>query len=337
MSTLLDALHCRNRSSPPIWLMRQAGRYLPEYQKIREKYTFWEMVSTPEIAKDVTLMPLKRFDLDAAILFSDILVVPQAMGFKVNFIEGTGPVFESPLKSIKEVESIQTRDVKEDLGYVFKAIRALREELTIPLIGFCGAPFTVASYMIEGRSSKELNQTKTWLLSNPESFHALLEKITTVSIQYLLEQIEAGVQVIQIFDSWANVLSYSYFEECSSFYLRKILKAVHGKVPLIFYCRGTSSYYPALIQLPLQGISADWSVNLKFLREKIPRSFALQGNLDPSLLFAPKETLKEKVLELLDSMKGEAGFIFNLGHGVLPKTPIDSVKLMIDLIKSDTR
>lgn len=330
----LKALRCQNSSRPPVWLMRQAGRYMQDYRKMREKHSFWEMVSEPELAKKVTLMPIKTFGMDAAILFSDILVIPNAMGSKVNFVDGVGPIFEKPLSTVQEVEKIRIPHVEDSLAHVFSTIRALREELRTPLIGFCGAPFTIASYMIEGKSSKDFKKTKEFLFHEPKSFHALLDKITTFSIDYLLAQIKAGVQAVQIFDSWANVLSHSHFEECSSFYLKKIIEALQPTgIPLLFFCRGGLSFSSLIVPLAPQGISLDWTVNLRAAREVIPKTIALQGNLDPSLLLAPLKVLEQHVSASLKSMRGDPGYIFNLGHGVLPETPVDSVKFMIDQIK----
>lgn len=334
---LLDALKGCNRDRPPIWLMRQAGRYLPEYRTLKEKYDFLDLCHQPELATEVTLLPFKRFNFDAAILFSDILVIPEALGVGLHFEEKKGPIIERPLHSAKDVLALPLPDITEKLSYVSKAIKLLKPQLDIPLIGFCGAPFTVASYMIEGGSSRDLKKTKQWLLRDPQSFHRLLETITTCSIAYLKMQIDAGVNAIQIFDSWAHVLGHAQFREFSLAYLEQLVNIVKLKnVPVILFCKGSSAWVSELAQISPSGISLDWHADLKQARQRIPNSIALQGNLDPDILYADTKKIRQETQRLLNSMKGDQGYIFNLGHGIHPDTPLESVKTLIECLQDKT-
>lgn len=332
---LLRALRCENEDRPPVWLMRQAGRYLPEYRRLREKYSLWELFHHPEIACEVTKLPLDLLGVDAAILFSDILLIAEAFGLKVHFPEGRGPFVAPLLQSSRDVYALPPHEVQESLSYVFKAIELLRKELRVPLIGFCGGPFTVASYLIESGSKGELRKTKDWLYSDPESFHLLLQKLTLASIDYLRLQIEAGAQVIQIFDSWASVLSYPQFLHCSAHYLGQMVAALQDTgVPVILFCRGSSSLPEELAALNPHAISFDWQKEMADLRKKVPQGIAIQGNIDPDLLKAPKPFIIESVQNLLQSMEGDPSFIVNIGHGVLPDTPVDHVRCFVDTVTS---
>lgn len=334
-SPFLDALHCRNRGRPPIWIMRQAGRYLPEYQKIRSKYSFLKMCHTPEIAAEVTRLPIDLLGVDAAILFSDILVIPEAMGLGLRFEEGIGPIFDHPLNTPKDLKGLPQLDVKDALHYVANTIRLLLPTLDVPLIGFSGAPFTLASYMIEGQSSRDWKKTKQWMLRDPETFHQLLEHLTTAIIGYLKMQAEAGVAAVQLFDSWANVLGYPQFQEFSLRYLQKITDALsESEIPAIVFCRGSSSFYPDLAQLLVQGISLDWNCDLSQVRQQVPPSIALQGNLDPDILYAPLPVIEREVKLLLKKMKNDPGYIFNLGHGVKPDMSVEAVKCLIKTVQN---
>jgi len=338
MKTLfLDALECSNKSRPPVWLMRQAGRYLPEYRKIREKHSFIEMCHQPEIAAEVTQLPINIFGMDAAILFSDILVIPEALGVGLHFHEGKGPVIERPIESVDDITALPKPNVKETLGYVAKAIQYVGPELNIPLIGFCGAPFTVASYMIEGGTSRDLKKTKQWMLRDPHSFHNLLSHIADCTIDYLNMQIDAGVHAIQIFDSWANALGYYQFHEFSLQYLKKIIKGLKNKdIPVILFCRGSSVFVKDLVAAEPQGISLDWNVDIAKVRSYVPETIALQGNLDPDILYASLETIKKEVGRLLYGMRKDKGYIFNLGHGIKPDMPVEAVRTLVDTIKNFT-
>lgn len=336
MHTLfLDALHCCNLERPPVWLMRQAGRYMPEYRKIREKHSFLEMCHQPEIAAQVTLLPIQKFGMDAAILFSDILVIPEALGLGLDFEAGHGPVFERPLNNADDIQRLPRPNIREALGYVGEAIRHVSAELTVPLIGFCGAPFTLASYMIEGKSSHDLKKTKQWMLRDPKSFHHLLTYLSECAIEYLNMQIDSGVNAIQIFDSWANTLGNSHFREFSLSYMTRIIAGLKNpQIPVILFCRGSSVFLNDLMEANPRGISLDWNIDLAKARTLIPDNIALQGNMDPDVLYAPLDIVKTETQRLLNIMKNDKGYIFNLGHGVKPDVPVAAVQTLVETIKS---
>lgn len=296
---LLEALKSQNKSRPPVWLMRQAGRYMPSYRKLREKHSLRDLFFTPELAAEITLMPIEQIGVDAAILFSDITVVALPLGFTLDFCEG--PVIKGTL---------QRRGI-ETLEPIAEAIRLIKPQLKVPLIGFCGGPYTVASY-ING---------------DP----ALLDPITDVTIEYIRMQEKAGVDAIQIFDSWANKLNQAEFQQFCVPYLKRIIEAT--TVPVIVFMRGASQRVEELVNLKPNAISFDWEKPLSELRKQVP--MAVQGNLDPDLLFQPLPVIRQKTQELLDSMKGDPGFIVNLGHGVKPNVPVDAVKCLVDTVKSD--
>ncbi len=327
---LLSALKCENTDRPPVWLMRQAGRYLPEYRKLREKQSLWSMFHDPEVAAKVTHLPVDLLGVDAAILFSDILVIGEALGLRVHFPEGQGPYIETP----PDLSTIQPQNVEEALAYVAQTIRLLKPTLKVPLIGFSGAPFTVASYMIDKGGKGELKETKKWISRDPAAFHILLEKITKVTIAYLEMQIKAGVDAIQIFDSWAGVLSYAEFPLFSTYYLKRIVDALKPyNIPIILFCRGSCLYVDELVKANPSCISFDSTKPLSEVRKFVPSSMAIQGNLDPYFLYSPKEKIKAKVTSLIHSLAGDKGLILNLGHGVFPDIPVDHVQCFIDTVK----
>lgn len=317
--------------------MRQAGRYLPEYRAIRTKHSFIDMCHCPELVLQITQLPLRRFELDAAILFSDILVVAEAFGVGLQFKDGVGPIIERPIHTAKDVELLIPPNISEKLSYVEKAIKLMLPQLKVPLIGFCGAPFTVASYMIEGGSSKDLKKTKQWMLKDPKSFHQLLSKIAASTMDYLNMQISAGVQAIQIFDSWAHVLSYSHFREFSLSYLSILMKGIKDRnIPIILFCRGSSVFYKQLAELSPAAISIDWNADIAEVRKQVPSSIALQGNLDPDVLFADSPTIKQEAGKILAAMQGDKGYIFNLGHGIHPDISVDAVKTLVDCVQGNS-
>lgn len=330
---LIDALHCRNKARAPVWLMRQAGRYMPEYRALRAKHSFLEMCHTPELIAEITQQPLRAFGMDAAIIFSDILVIPEALGVGLRFDDGAGPVIERPIGSAADVTNLPKVDLREALDYAVQGIKLLRPSLNVPLIGFCGAPFTLASYMIEGKTSRDMRKTKQWMLRDPDSFHALLDRLAEEAITYLEMQVEAGVEAVQIFDSWAGVLGHAQFCEFSLAYLKKIVDRIKSKVPVILFCRGASVFAPDLVQANPSGISIDWNARPGSLRSMIPNHIAIQGNLDPDILYAPLPRLRQEVKTLLDCMKGDQGYIFNLGHGITPEVPVEAVKELVDCVK----
>ena len=319
---LINALKSVNKERAPVWIMRQAGRYLPEYQLLRKKYSLKELFFTPELAAQVTLLPIDLLGVDAAILFSDITVVAAALGLKLDFADG--PLIE-PLLTPCILDGLS-----HDLGRlkpVEETIKLLIPQLKVPLIGFCGAPFTVATYLIEKHCGEKFSETKKWIYSHPKSFQKLLFKIEKISIEYLQMQVHAGVSAIQIFDSWANILSKEDFRQfCLPFY-RRMIDAV--KAPVILFMRGASSYLEDLSSLPC-ALSLDWQIPMDEARKKTKQP--LQGNIDPDLLYAPLSLIREKTVQLLESMKKDPAFIVNLGHGIKPNTPLDAVRCFIKTV-----
>ncbi len=331
---LIDALHCRNKGRPPVWLMRQAGRYMPEYRAIRSKYSFTEMFHTPELIVEVTELPIRRFGFDAAILFSDILIIPEALDVGLRFEDKIGPVIEHPVRSIEDIKKLPTPLISEKLDFVAKGIRELKRRLKVPLLGFCGAPFTVASYMIEGGTSKDFKTTKQWMIRDKVSFELLLDKISKETCAYIDLQIANGVDALQIFDSWAWCLDNKHFREVSLKYIDRLVKHVNGRVPVIVFCRGSSVFAKMISEIKPAAISIDWNADLSQLRNELPSGVALQGNLDPDILYGDRFTVRKHVKDLLDSMKGDEGYIFNLGHGIHPDIPTESVQELVDTIKN---
>ena len=322
---------------PPIWMMRQAGRFMKEYWEIKNKYSFLEMCKTPEIAADVTMLPVNLLGIDAAILFSDILVTAEAMGGNLSFTQGVGPRFANPVRLKQDVERLTT-DVEEKLQYVPEAIKVIQQRLdgSIPLIGFAGAPFTVMSYLVEGGSSKDFKLTKLMIHNQPELAHQLLNKIADVTITYLNMQIEAGVNAVQLFDSWALALSWDDYREFSHQYNVRILASLNRKdIPVISFCKGSSVFAPMMAEAKPDVISVDWNADLLDIKKMLPAGIAVQGNLDPHILYADKKVIRERILKLHERMKGENGFIFNLGHGIMPDIPFDHVKYAVDVIKNE--
>lgn len=333
-SLLIRALKCCNKSRPPVWIMRQAGRHLASYRTLRARYSFLELCHQPELIAQVTKLPIDTYQMDAAILFSDILVVPEAMGVGLRFEESKGPIIERPVQNAQQVEDLPGAAELSSLNYVFEGIRCAKSQLEVPLIGFCGAPFTLASYLIEGKSSRDLKKTKKWMFQDPQSFHRLLDKLTQWSIAYLKLQVAAGVDAVQIFDSWANYLAFDQFQEFSKGYLEKILAGIQQTaIPSILFCRGSSVFAPQLATLQPAGIGIDWNCNLSQMRLSIPKTVALQGNLDPDLLYAPLPMIEKTVNQLLDSMQGDKGFVFNLGHGIAPDVSEKAVHVLVNCVK----
>jgi len=334
-SLFIRAALSQQTERPPVWMMRQAGRFMPEYWEIKNKYSFLEMCKTPEIAADVTMLPVKLLGIDAAILFSDILVTPEAMGGDLSFKEGVGPRFSNPVRNRADAEALGT-DVIDKLQYVAEAIKEIQSRLngTIPLIGFAGAPFTILSYLIEGGSSKDFKKTKYLLHNDPELAHFILAKIAKVTIDYLNMQIDAGVNALQLFDSWAQALSWDDYNEFSHQYNKEIISKLNRKgVPIISFAKGSSVFYPLMVESKPDVISVDWNANLRNLKDSLPAGIAVQGNLDPYIFYADKPVIKKRIEQLFESMRGVDGYIFNLGHGIMPDFSFDKVKYAVDLIK----
>jgi len=315
---------------------------MKEYWDIKNKYSFLEMCKTPEIAADVTMLPVNLLGIDAAILFSDILVTGEAMGGDLSFSQGVGPKFANPVRTKADVDNLQT-DVGDRLQYVADAIKVIQQRLnarlpdgqgSIPLIGFAGAPFTVMSYLVEGGSSKDFKLTKLMLHNEPELAHQLLSKIATVTADYLNLQIAAGVNAVQIFDSWAQALAWDDYKEFSHRYICEIISKLNRKdIPVISFCKGSSVFAPLMAEAKPDVISIDWNVDLLDIKKRLPEGVAVQGNLDPHILYADKKVIKDRIHKLFDRMKGEKGFIFNLGHGIMPDIPFDNVKYAVEVIK----
>ena len=293
------------------------------------------MCKTPEIAADVTMLPVNLLGIDAAILFSDILVTGEAMGGDLSFTQNVGPKFANPVRNQAGVDALQT-EVGDKLQYVADAIKVIQKRLngSIPLIGFAGAPFTVMSYLVEGGSSKDFKLTKLLIHNQPELAHQLLSKIAKVTVDYLNMQIAAGVNAVQIFDSWAQALAWDDYKEFSHRYIADIISKLNRKdIPVISFCKGSSVFAPLMAEAKPDVISIDWNVDLLDIKKRLPHGIAVQGNLDPHILYADKKVIKERIYRLFDRMKGENGFIFNLGHGIMPDIPFDNVKYAVDIIK----
>ena len=327
---------CRRElvDSTPVWFMRQAGRYMPEYRVIREKYTLIEICQHPEIAAEVTMQPVRALGVDAAILFADILLPVIPLGLGLEFAQGEGPVIGSPVRTLEDVRAMRPFDAESDLRYVMDAILILRGNLGgVPLIGFCGAPFTVASYIIEGGSSREFLKTKTMMYSAPEVFHALMEKLSVVLGGYLLAQIHAGAQAVQVFDSWVGALSPADYETFVLPYSQKVLKAAEAlNVPVIHFGTNTTTLLPLMKRAGGSVLGLDWRLPLDDGWKIIGHDRAVQGNLDPVTLFAALPEIKARVHDILRRAEGRPGHIFNLGHGILQQTPVDNVKAVVDMV-----
>jgi uroporphyrinogen decarboxylase len=311
----------------PVWVMRQAGRYLPEYRQLRaEAGSFMNLCTNPELACEVTLQPLRRFPLDAAILFSDILTIPDAMGLGLYFSEGEGPRFENVVKSAADVEKLKHADPASSLAYVMDAVSLIRKELKgdVPLIGFSGSPWTLATYMVEGGSSKTFATVKNMLYSEPQTAHLLLDKLADAVIDYLNAQIESGVQAVQIFDTWGGVLSPDLFTEFSLNYLGKIVEGLKRsqngeRIPVVLFCKGCNAHLEALADTGCDGLGVDWTISLAEARARVGNQVALQGNLDPAIMLTNPVTIEEQVKMILASFGQGSGHVFNLGHGITPE------------------
>ncbi len=318
----------------PIWLMRQAGRYLPEYRALKEKYSFWELCRTPALAAEVTLQPLRRFALDAAILFSDIMTPLSPMGVDITF--APGPVIGNPIRETKAVEALRIPEAGEIAPFVPEIIKILRQELSIPLIGFGGSPLTLATYMVEGKGSKDYPLFRQFLRAEPKASHQLLDKLTETTIRYLKTQVEAGAQAIQLFDSWAGLHNAPMYEEFGLPYIQRILDALAPyKVPRIYIAVGAGHLYPLMAQLPVEVISADWRIPLDQVRPIVGQR-TLQGNLDPAVLLAHPDVVAQEARRILQTGLGGA-HIFNLGHGIFPQASLDNVARLVDTVHNFNR
>ena len=337
---LIKALLQQPVDKTPVWMMRQAGRYLPEYQKIRKQAgDFMTLCKTPELACEVTLQPLRRFDLDAAILFSDILTIPDAMGLKLFFQAGEGPKFEIKADNQKIIDALPVVDPHDSLSYVVDAVTLIKKELQnkVPLIGFSGSPWTLATYMIEGGSSKDFMMAKKMAFENPALMHVLLDKLTDSVTDYLNAQIKAGVDAVQIFDSWGGVLSDHHYSIYSLYYIKKIVSGLireyDGKtIPIIVFTKGGGLWIDKIADIGCDAIGLDWTMNIGKARQLLQDKVALQGNMDPAMLFASPDDIRKEVAQILADYGQGSGHVFNLGHGINQYTPIENVQVFIDAV-----
>lgn len=335
MSSLFErALLCQNQGRPPIWLMRQAGRYLPSYKEVRSKVSLRDLFHDSELAAEVTLQPVEQFGLDAAIVFSDILVILETLGFTISYPETGGPLVENLCQYPEDLLKLKVGDVKDILSYVPAILQKVKKHTTVPLIGFCGAPFTVAAYLLDRPVKEEMKKTKLLLWQHPQILHHLLKQITEATKQYLLMQIKAGAVAIQIFDSWAGALSTEDFIHFSLPYLKELVQFVkEQKVPVIFFCRGTTQRKSEILTLAPTAVSLDFQSDIVLWEKELPSSMAIQGNLDPTLLLASPDIVEGKARELLQKMQGSNRWIFNLGHGVLPESRPESVLRLVQVVQ----
>ena len=339
-SDYINALLKKEVKRTPIWVMRQAGRYLPEYRSTRKKAgDFLSLCKSSELACEVTLQPLERFDLDAAILFSDILTIPDAMGLGLYFIEGEGPRFSKPLNNLSDIERLTKPDVGDKLTYVFDTVSTIKKNLKnrVPLIGFSGSPWTLTTYMVEGGSSKSYSKVKALMFQNPRHMHQLLDILADTVIDYLNAQIEAGADSVMIFDTWGGLLNKQCYEDFSLQYMTKIVDSLHrnyeGKtIPVTLFTKGGSAWLEQIATSGCDGIGLDWTIELGEAERRVGKQVALQGNLDPAVLYASPEVIVSEVNKVLDQFKGETGHVFNLGHGVTPDVNPENMKILVDAV-----
>jgi uroporphyrinogen decarboxylase len=343
---LIRALWRQPVDRTPLWIMRQAGRYLPEYRALRQRAKdFLVLCKTPALACEITLQPVQRFDLDAAIIFSDILVVPEALGMKLSFVEGEGPLFQDPLQNSQAIQKLPPIDVSSELSYVMEAIRLSKQALggRLPLIGFAGSPWTLATYMIEGKSSKDFSKIKRWLYQDPQSLHALLNHLSHTLIDYLQAQVQAGVDVLMIFDTWGGVLPYQAYLDFSLHYMQVIVSALKKmmalqgppalkKVPIILFSKNTALHLIAQAATGCDGLGLDWTASLSVARQCVGHEVALQGNMDPAALYADPLQIQQAVKKVLDDFGSGYGHVFNLGHGITPLVDPEHVQAMIEAV-----
>lgn len=338
--TFIRALLKQPVAYTPVWMMRQAGRYLPEYRQVREQAgSFLNLCTNPELACEVTLQPLRRFDFDAAILFSDILTIPDAMGLGLYFTEGEGPKFHHPLRTAADVEKLPIPDPELELRYVMDAVRLIRKNLagSVPLIGFSGSPWTLATYMVEGGSSKSFHRVKGLMYEQPKVMHALLDKLAQSVASYLNAQIAAGAQAVMLFDTWGGVLSTEDYEEFSLYYAKQIRSLLNTNVdgqqiPTILFSKGCGQWLEAMTDAGYDALGLDWQTDIANARARVGHQVALQGNMDPIALYAQPEIITEKVKNILHKYGQGSGHIFNLGHGILPDINPEHVKAMVDAV-----
>lgn len=316
-------------------MMRQAGRYLPDYLKLKEKYSFFERCQNPDLASEITIQPVEQVGVDAAIIFSDILVVPQAMGMEVQMIENKGPLLPDPIKQFSDLDKLVVPDVHESLGYVFDALKLTKQRLAgrVPLIGFAGAPWTLLCYMVQGKGSKTFDEAKAFCYTQPETAHRLLQLITDTTIAYLQGQAAAGADVVQIFDSWGGLLGPEDFENLSMRYIRQIVAALKNKALTIIFAKGAWHSLDSMAATGAHGLGIDWCIRPQMARQLAGPKVALQGNFDPAKLLSPIPVIRKEVKSMLDAFSGYP-HIANLGHGILPNVPVDHARAFVETVKN---
>ncbi len=336
---LIRALNREPVDCTPVWIMRQAGRYLPEYRAVRKKAgDFMVLCKTPQLACEVALQPLERFDLDAAILFSDILTIPDAMGLGLYFESGEGPKFKKKIKTRLDFESLEIIDVEKDLGYVMKAVALIAYELRskVPLIGFSGSPWTLACYMVEGGSSKDFNGVKKMAYEDPRLMHDLLDRLTVIIAAYLIAQVKSGVQVLQVFDSWGGLLSSESYSVYSLDYIKKVISLVRAagcSVPIILFTKGGGLWLETMLDSGADCIGLDWTIDIAHAKRIVSGRVSLQGNLDPCVLYGSKDDIRKEVIRISSAFSGShPGHVFNLGHGILPDIDPFKVAFLVESI-----
>ena len=331
----LRILQGEKTERPAVWMMRQAGRYLPEFRALRDKYDFFTRCRTPELVADITTQPVNIVGVDAAILFSDILVVPQAMGIDIEMKEQVGPYLPHPIRTKADIDRVQIPDVSETLGYVMEGIRLTKERLAgeVPLIGFAGAPWTIFCYAVEGKGSKNFDTAKSFAFSYPEWTAELLQKITDTTIAYLREKVKAGVDALQLFDSWGGVLSGEDYQKYSWPYTRQIVEALSQEVPVIVFAKGCWYALEEMSQSKAAALGVDWTCSPEMARKLTGGKKVLQGNLDPAWLLAPIAQIKEKTQQMIRAF-GKEHYIANLGHGILPEVPVEHARAFVEAVKN---
>jgi uroporphyrinogen decarboxylase len=332
----LDACHCRAVDRPPVWLMRQAGRALPEYRKLKEKYTFLQLVQTPELAAEVTLQPVRRFDFDAAILFSDILVAAEGLGQGYKFRDGGGIQMDFVLRTADDVKKLDVNALPGKLNYIPRALQSVKKSLgeKTALIGFAGSPWTIANFMLEGGSAKEFTKAKMLFDSDKKTFSALMEKLAEAVAKLLQMQIDAGADAVQIFDSLAGLLPPENFQEASARWTKQIISQLNPRVPVIVFARGQNSNWQTLIETGANILGIDSSVKLADVRKILPADIGVQGNLEPALLTTTPAQVAAETNRILSEMRGASGHIFNLGHGVPPEAKLENISALVETVKN---
>lgn len=323
----------------PVWLMRQAGRYMSEYREVRNRVPFLTMCKTPELAAEVTLQPVEKLGVDAAILFADILLPLEPMGVQIEFAQNEGPVIHNPIRTLADVKTLRLIEPEEDVSFVVEAVKLVRQKLNgrVPLIGFSGAPFTLASYIVEGGHSQNYIYIKSMMYNDPSTYHTLMDKVTQVVTRYLNAQIRAGAQAVQLFDSWMGCLSPRDYEEFVLPHTQRVIQELESGVPVIHFATGSSAFLELMKKAGGDVIGVDWRIDLDVAWQRLGYNVAIQGNLDPVVLFASPEEIERRVKDILERAGGRPGHIFNLGHGVLPKTPVENVIAMVEAVHKYSR